>query len=98
MIKNALPRRQRRDWHRRRRIEVNVLRLTHKLARRRRDIFSITAGVRPEITIDVIAGYKIFDACPARTASPVRQSDGLVPGRVRTWTADGVHRSCDLAA
>ena len=33
VIKNSLPRRQRCDWHRRGRIEVNVFWLTHEFAR-----------------------------------------------------------------
>src|SRR5439155_13988807 len=77
VIKNPLPRRQRSDWHRCRGIEINLLWLVHKLARRRRHILGITAAVRGEITINLIARCKIFNA------RPVRRSDGLVPWRAR---------------
>src|SRR5213592_1203144 len=67
MIENSLPRSQRCDWHRRRGIEVNLLRLAHELARRRRHILRVTATMRAEITINLIAGYKIATARPTRT-------------------------------
>jgi hypothetical protein len=87
VIENSLPRSQRCDGHRRRGIEVNLLRLTHELARRRRYILGVAATIRAEITINLIVGYKIFDARPARTASPTRTS-----------AADGLHRPGHLAA
>src|SRR5438067_5963538 len=92
MIKNSLPGRERGDWHRRRGIKINLLWLAHKLTRRRRHIFRITAAVRADITIDVITDRKIA------TASPVRRSDGLVPWRARTAAANRLHSPCDLAA
>src|SRR6266480_2371883 len=66
-IEKSLPRSQRCDWHRRRSIEVNLVRVTHELARRRRHILCATATMRVEITINLIAGYKIAAARPART-------------------------------
>ena len=74
MIKNSLPRSQRCDRHRGRRIKVNMLRLTHELAGRRRNIFGITAGVGAEVTIDLIACYKIFGARRTRSADCLDRS------------------------
>src|ERR1044072_1683099 len=92
VIENSLPRRQRGDWHRRRRIEIDLLRLSHELARWRRYILRVTATMRAEITINIIACPKALDA------GPVRRSGVFVLWRFPTSASDRLHPPGHFAA